>query len=457
MKTINYKKLVAPFEEESLTKLREYVNINSVYDASSVSEENPYGKGVSNALKYIENLAKADGFNVKNINNRLVEISFGDIHKNNIGIFAHADVVPATGDWLTPPFAADLREGKLFARGTSDDKGPGLASYYAFKALRDNNLIENYSVRLVIGGDEERGSSCMHYYFHNYKAPAPVYGFTPDAAFPLIYGEKAITNYKASKVVNLAPIFSFKGGEVANSVIDKLDVLLPKDIALLEYLTSHKVAFSLLSETEQVMEIRFLGKSAHGSMPELGSNAAILGFKHLGAFYHLDVLTNIAKHYADPSGKTMDAFVVSSLLGETTYNMGICSYSNGVLTFVINFRHPETVELDGHIARISKTTNMEINVLSKSKYLLFDPESEFIKTLMAAYYDETGDLDAKPLFIGGGTYAKECPNTVAFGSAFIGREGDIHSPNEYIVIDDYYTQMAIYARAIHYLGLKACE
>ena len=46
------------------------------------------------------------------------------------------------------------------------------------------------------------------------------------------------------------------------------------------------------------------------------------------------------------------------------------------------------------------------------------------------------------------------PHIISFGSAFPSRSGDIHSANEHIYLDDFYTQMAIYARAIHYLGKK---
>ena len=151
----------------------------------------------------------------------------GEENLPNIGIFAHADVVPATGDWVSPPFEP-VRDGKLYGRGTSDDKGPAIAAYYAIKALHDNNLINGYSIRLVIGGDEERGSSCMHFYFNTYKAKAPDYGFTPDAEFPLIYGEKGIINFKMSKKIDLSPIIAFKGGEASNSVIDKVNVVFTK-------------------------------------------------------------------------------------------------------------------------------------------------------------------------------------------------------------------------------------
>lgn len=452
---MNFKDLIANYYSEMLTTLIDFVNIDSVYDETTVSSKNPYGVGVTNALNFVFNLAKKDGFAVKNIDNRLVEIYFGAKDKPNIGVFAHADVVPATGDWTSPPFAAEVREGKLYARGTSDDKGPAMAAYFALKALYEAHLINDFSVRLVIGGDEERGSSCMHYYFHEHGAPAPLYGFTPDAVFPLIYGEKGITNFVAKKQIDLSPIISLSGGEASNSVIDKVIVRLPVDHKLLAYLQENGVKYSV-EQQGKLMNLTLFGRSAHGSLPELGLNAGTLLFKHLGDFYNLPHLINLGVLLSDTSGKTMNAFLTSPLLHDSTYNMGLLKYGDNVLEFTINFRYPEAIDVSAHLQKLSKTLAMDLSIESEREALLFDPNSEFIQVLLQAYQDETGDMASKPLAIGGGTYAKECPNTVAFGSAFGERHGDIHSPNEHVLITDLYDQMAIYARALYYLGTRLC-
>jgi succinyl-diaminopimelate desuccinylase len=74
---------------------------------------------------------------------------------------------------------------------------------------------------------------------------------------------------------------------------------------------------------------------------------------------------------------------------------------------------------------------------------------------MKAYKRETFQLFAKPLAIGGGTYAKEAKNTVAFGAEWPGHPGNMHSPDEYIYIADFIKDIAIYARAIRLLGKAA--
>ena len=136
------------------------------------------------------------------------------------------------------------------------------------------------------------------------------------------------------------------------------------------------------------------------------------------------------------------------MLGLTTFNVGLINYENGQLTFVTNFRYHEKVDVNETIKRIENKTKTKVRILSTSKHLLFDPTSDFVKTLLKVYQNETGDKVSKPFTIGGGTYAKECPNTIAFGCSFGDRHGNIHAPNEYLLIEDFNLQIRIYAHAI---------
>ena len=95
---------------------------------------------------------------------------------------------------------------------------------------------------------------------------------------------------------------------------------------------------------------------------------------------------------------------------------------------------------------------MGIEDRSSLDVLLFDKKSPLVSTLMKSYKRMTLRLFDKPMAIGGGTYAKEAKNCVAYGSAFKEHPGDIHSPNEYIYLEDLYKQIAIYADAIYSLG-----
>ena len=81
-----------------------------------------------------------------------------------------------------------------------------------------------------------------------------------------------------------------------------------------------------------------------------------------------------------------------------------------------------------------------------------ESESKMIQTLYKAYVEESGDTVNKPMTIGGGTYAKEAKNIVAFGSNFPGKVDHIHEPDEKIDLEDVKKSIQLYARAIYDLG-----
>ena len=61
-------------------------------------------------------------------------------------------------------------------------------------------------------------------------------------------------------------------------------------------------------------------------------------------------------------------------------------------------------------------------------------DAPLVRKLMGVYNAYTGQ-QAKPLCIGGGTYAKSMPNILAFGPCFPGDEVTEHQPDEYIRLD----------------------
>ena len=77
-----------------------------------------------------------------------------------------------------------------------------------------------------------------------------------------------------------------------------------------------------------------------------------------------------------------------------------------------------------------------------------DENSVMIQSLVNAYKEVTKDYDAKPICIGGGTYAREFNNCVAFGPEMEGYgEIIIHQPNERIQIRAIEDIMKIYYKA----------
>jgi succinyl-diaminopimelate desuccinylase len=446
----NFKKLSKAYEKNALVALEQFVRINSVYDPTTIKAGQPFGAGVKNALDYFAKLGTDYGFKVDQCDGYATELSIGD-KGPLIGIYGHSDVVPATGSWTNPPFSATLKDGRLWGRGTADDKGPLIAALYAVKLLKDNGLLKNFRVKVVSGGDEERGSSCLRYYFDQHHGEEPRFGFTPDADYPLIYAEKGIRHYALTRIVDLSPIIAMDGGVVSNAVCDKLVVTLKSDKKLEEYLKANKVPCDI-SANEFVTILTFKGKAAHGSTPEKGVNAGLIAFKTLGDFYKLEPLQLLANVLADPNGKNFGGYNLSKQLGEATYNYGIFNYDGKVLKISLDFRYGEEADPDHLVDNLQAKSKLVGTLLSEAKPLLFDKNSPLVSTLMKAYRKETFKLFDKPLAIGGGTYAKEAKNTVAFGASFKGHEGNMHSPDEYIYVEDFNKDIAIYAHAIYLLG-----
>ena len=445
---VDFKELVKPYKDEALKTLVEDLKINSVYDETTIEEGKPYGNGVYSCFKLLKEIALKDGFDVDTCDGHCLEISYGK-GENLIYILAHQDVVPVNGEWTYPPFSATIADDRVYARGSSDDKGPGISAYYALKALKDNGLIDDYRVRLVFGGDEERGSSCLTYYFETLKKEDPTYGFTPDADFPLIYGEKGISNYVYESKYKFNGIKEIDAGVVSNAVIDSAKVVVYDNVPLDDFLSNHK---EIKFYKEDKKTFVFLGKAAHGSLPEEGFNSGILLLGILGEVYNNPFLTLLCNEYQDPFGKNMNVYFESEDMGKTTYNVGLIKYKDEEFKMTVNFRYPENVDPNKVIALIQECSPFPINVLSVTAPLYYNPNTTpFIKELMKVYKEETGS-DEKPLAIGGGTYAKEAKNSVAFGSHFKGKEDNIHAANEHIDLEDFYNSMPIYAHAIYALG-----
>ena len=443
---MKYRNFLISEKDNMIEELKRFLSINSVFDESTVSKEKPYGNGVSEALEYVAKLGMQYGFEVDKCDGHATELTIGEGEKV-IGIFAHADVVPATGVWSQPPFAPYVKDGKLYARGSSDDKGPFMAAFYAALALKQAGLIKNYKIRFVVGGDEERGSSCLDYYFKGLKKPSPTYGFTPDADFPVIYGEKGINDFFPEIDVEIPHVKSIKGGAATNAVCDKVEITLDDPKAVVEYCTKNVIEHKCEGNI-----VTIFGKSAHGSTPEKGVNAAIKTLQILGEVYEVKTLLNLAEGLADTTGAKFGCFCETKLMGKTTYCVGIISFEKGHLKFSVNFRYPETVKSNEYIEKFDAYFGTKSSVGEESKLLFFDPKSKLVKTLMKAYVKETKDYFHGPITIGGGTYAKHCENTVAFGALFPDREYVMHQPDEYMPVNDILESAIIYARAIKALG-----
>ncbi len=450
-----YNKITKPYRVLAMDVLKKLISIPSVFNASTSNKKKPFGEEINNALTYIGSIAEQYGFDVDYCDGYATEISFGE-GERLVCIFAHLDVVEVSGKWDTDPFELVIKKDVMYGRGTIDDKGPGVAAFFALKALKDNGLIKNFRVKLIFGGDEERGGSCLDYYFNVLKKEKPTYGFTPDADFPLIYGEKGVTNFVINKNIELKNIISIEGGRAPNIGIDECKVTIKSDARIKEFINVRNQDAKVNVINEDTMEIVFYGKPCHGATPELGDNAAIKMAQTLGDYYDYKYLKDIYYCFKDVNGRNFNGYKNEPILKETTYNCGLISFQENMFKLTVNFRYPENTSVKLIMNNLENILSSEISYDEIGEYLLFPLDSFLVKTLLSSYKEETLKLD-KPFTIGGGTYAKSAANTIAFGPAIKDKNYHMHEANEEFPIKEFYDAMGIYARAIHKLGTDKDE
>lgn len=153
MTNVNWKHEVESRQDAMLEDLKDLLRIRSVRDDAKAVAGAPFGPGPKEALDFMMAMGQKDGFETKVVEDVAGHIEFGQ-GEEIVGILGHVDVVPEGDGWDSAPYEPEMRDGKLFARGVSDDKGPTIAAYYGMKIIKELGLPVSKRIRLFIGSDE---------------------------------------------------------------------------------------------------------------------------------------------------------------------------------------------------------------------------------------------------------------------------------------------------------------
>lgn len=455
---MNFKDEVLKRQKEIVKTLQDLVRINSELTTFDPLRKNaPFGYGNQEALDYMLNLGKKDGFKTVNLDYYAGHIEYGDSDEY-VGIIGHLDVVPAGNGWTYPPYEAQIHNGVMYGRGTEDDKGPTIAAYFALKILKELNVPLSKRVKLILGCDEESGWRCVTHYFNKYPQ-SPVSGFIPDADFPLIYGEKGIFRANLKGEFNQEVILNVEGGFRDNMVPDYAKAVLKLTSSQKELITSiikDNQLDATLKEDAQNYILTTNGKSAHGSTPEEGINAVFILVDILTKAGIENELTSLINRYLihDTKGDKLGIYHFDQEMGGVTSNLGVIHTNDNQFEIVLNIRYPHGTSFDFIVNQIKQTLPNSISVHTHhhQKLLYHDPQKPMIQTLLKAYQKYSGDYDNKIKTIGGGTFARATENVVAFGLHMPGKPSYIHQKDEYIEIDDLLLATTIYLEALYQLA-----
>lgn len=445
---------ISNMREEIVEKVRECVKIESVEDTPK--DNMPFGEGVNNALMYALKLSKDLGFKAVNRDNMVGYAEYGS-GKEMVAVLGHLDVVPAGDGWTYPPFDAEIHNGKIYGRGVLDDKGATIGSLFALKAIKDLNIPLSKRVRIIFGTNEETGSKCMKHY--SQIEETPVAGFTPDAQYPIINGEKGIINCTFKKILKNnhgMRLVKIKGGTAPNVVPSYAEAVIDCDESAKRTICEAAKGFKGLEiEDGSRIIVKVHGVPAHGSTPELGVNAISILIEFLSNLGFEGSLKDFLCFMNDAigketNGKKLGIYIKDEVSGELTVNLGTIDGDEDGIEFKLNIRYPVTKKYDDFMGTLLDKmgqAGIESTFISHKHSLYVNPDTDYIKKLQKVYAEKTGK-EAHLLSIGGGTYAKSLKNIVAFGPIFEGEPDLDHKPDEYMSIDGLIKNVQIIAAAI---------
>ena len=418
----------------------------------------PFGAEVRRMLDTAMADIRALGFPVKDYDGYACDAEMGQ-GEATIAVLGHLDVVPAGDGWTeTEPFSGEIKNGRIYGRGTMDDKGPMVAAIYALAALKDAGFAPSKRIRLLFGTNEETGCGDMSWYV-SHGGELPVYGFTPDGEYPIINGEKGILNGTYSRKLHQTGDYrltKFEGGAASNisPAYAAAELQCPADAAA--KISADKVT---VTPIEGGIRVEAEGIAVHGSTPEQGENAIgrlAQALNQLPLTGELgDCMAFVAERLGmEVHGESLGLAMRDELSGPLTLNLGVAKFEQETLSLVFSVRYPVTLKYDLVYPRLSRGFTLggfTETEMTHAAAIYMPPESELIRRLSKVYEEQTGEK-AELKSIGGGTYAKSMPNLVAFGPIFSGDEVREHKPDEYMEIERVLQNAEIIAAAMYELA-----
>ena len=455
---MNLNEAILARKDDMVRSLQENLRIPSVQGEAAPGA--PYGVEVLKSLEHALATAEALGFETCNVDGHMGWCEYGQ-GDEMVAVLGHLDVVPEGDGWNVAPYGGEIIDGKIWGRGTTDDKGPSIAALYALAAVRDSGLPIKRRIRVLLGCNEETGSADVKYYLAN-GGEVPVMGFTPDGEYPVINGEKGIINATFSKTYTQnAPLklISISGGTAPNVVPSAAYAEFACDEGIAAQMCGLCAPSVTFTRTENGFRVDALGVSAHGSTPGLGENAIGRLVQTLDSLPLEGELADAIHFLAEKlgmetDGKSAGIYLHDDVSGELTLNWGTLHGDENSFALKINYRYPVTFSYQDcgpAFNALFADAGFHLDAETHKAKLYIPADSQLVSSLMKVYREQTG-LEGEPKCIGGGTYAKAISNLLAFGPIFPGDEIREHKPDEYISIDNLVKNAQIIAAAMYELA-----
>ncbi len=450
-------------ERELVAAISRLVAVKSVKGEAEPGK--PFGAGPAAALDEALKLCAELGFATTDYDHYVGLADLND-KETRLHILGHLDVVGEGSGWSTVPYTCVEKDGMLYGRGVSDDKGPVVCALLAMKAVRDLGLPLTANVRMLLGTDEESGSEDIAYYYS--REPYAPYAFTPDADFPLINIEKGHYHpdfgAEWEQSAALPRVAAMTGGFRTNVVPPEAEAMVlgvfPADVqALCDAVGNRTGAVFTVNGSASGCHIHCAGKNAHAASPDDGINAIAALLEVLAGLELADCGSTKAVKamhqlfpFGDNRGRALGIAQEDAESGPLTLNLAVMKLTETGFSAKFDVRFPLCANED------NCKKACEASFAAHGIAVTGDPDmttvhcveagSPLVRTLLDCYSAYTGVKDPKPIAIGGGTYVHDIPGGVAFGCDFPGFDPKMHAADEQASIANLLLSCKIFTQAI---------
>ena len=438
--------------EDVVADIDTLVQVESVEDLEHAGPGMPFGPGPREALDRSLGIAAKLGLTTHDGEGYIGFADLPGTSERYLATIAHSDIVPLGPGWTVDPLHVTRREGYLLGRGVIDDKGPLVLSLYAAhyfaRLAREGADPMPYTLRCIIGANEETGMRDVDHYVEHY--PQPEFCFTPDACFPLICGEKGrlcVHVASAPMPASNGAIVSLEGGSAENAVPGVASAIVRETTEYMPVATGIELeGADKLEDGTAALRVTAHGRGGHASLPEGTMNAIGMLVAYLDeagicsegekGFLRFERAL-LADAYGEGLGIAVndDAFGPLTCVGGTVRTV----FEGDSVRFVqsLDIRYPTSTSCDALLKSLATfAEDCGCQVLSHDDMPPFylSPDADDVRTLVETYQQVTGSTEGA-FTIGGGTYARHFDRAVAFGPDVMGEErpewvGQEHGPDE---------------------------
>ena len=442
-------------EEEMVDDISALIRIPSVL--SEPEEGYPYGKPCYEVMAKALSIGKGYGLHAQEFGPTVGCISLRE-GPADLGIWTHSDVVPVSGEWTHPPFEPFLDDGKLYGRGSTDNKGQLVASLYALRCLKELGVSLKNNPGVFVGTKEETGMDDVRDWVKGHKEPK--FSLVPDAIFAIGYAEKGMLKVCMSAPMKQQGLLSMDGGTAINVFPEKIEAFLSCDQIHMDRLDLlEKCSCEIEEDKTSTIRLTVLGKGGHAAHTSGEENPFVIMIRDICQAGILKdppapFLTFIKDVCADETGKVLGIDCCDEITKALHLTGTILSFDGNEMKVFLNIRYPlctTAQDLVEEINRAGELYGVRAEVLANSDPCYSDPAEPGAVAVSKLHNELASQYGYEPkenYTLGGGTYARHLKHGYAFG---MGAGENAHGVDEFVWIDRLLFGSLVYAMSLQKL------